>query len=130
MLECCQHDLFRVRTGLAVKMVSDGASWRFRKKGKVVEPVAFKLEPMVVSQVGKVQFGEDVLHGEESVGILLYDVGLRLTNKLPYVPGMESIAAAIYQPHLKILSTSDSPYFIFLNSKAFHSFWAFVFSWQ
>ena len=93
----------------------------------MVEPGAFELEPIVVSQVGEVQFGEDVLHGEESVGILLYDVGLGLPNKLPYVPGMESTAAAIYQPHLKILSTADPPYFIFLNSKAFHAFWDFAF---
>ena len=39
----------------------------------------------MVSEVGQIQFREDVLHGDESVGVLLDDIGLCLPDILPYV---------------------------------------------
>ena len=84
-----------------MKVLGDCACGRLGHGGEVVKDVDVLLELLVVIEMAKVEFGEDVLHGDESVGFLFDDIGLRLFDIVSDVPAMERIGVPGYQPHLK-----------------------------
>lgn len=48
----------------------------------------------------EVEFFEDVLDGDEAVGVLLDDVSLGLLDVFADIPDMDWVAVPSYQPHL------------------------------
>lgn len=87
--------------------------------GEVVEDVDVLLKLFVVIEMTKVEFGEDVLHGDESVGFLFDDIGLCLLDIVSHVPAMQRIGVPGYQPHLK---DNKSIYHIHNQSTSSHPF--------
>lgn len=72
---------------------------------------------LVVSKLPKVQFLEDILHSDESLGILLNDVCLRLLDVFRHVPYVQRVLVPRYQPHLiyKIKGNHSHPLHIHLE---------------
>ena len=61
----------------------------------------------------KIQFPEDILHGIESIRILLNNIILNLLDILPHIPDMHRINIAINQPHLIDISSTTLINFLF-----------------
>jgi len=54
----------------------------------------------MIIQMPEIQFAKDVLHGNESAGVLFIQIGLRLFDIVTDSPYMKRESIANYQPHL------------------------------
>jgi hypothetical protein len=102
------QSLWREALSVGVEVISDGFS---RGRAHQSDTVETSTEPAILRIVfllANVQFLKYVLESNDSVGILLDDVGLCLLDIVTHTPHMQTLSISSYQPHLIIINHTIS----------------------